>query len=245
MITNPSNLSEQLSNLCERIAQEIKSIYAKLKTAVYKINGIAPDENGNVEIPTNIHVGTSAPTTAASVWIDPTSKEAVDSLDFGKTTDSGKLLIKRGTTAQVNAYTGLQGELVLDTNTNVLYVQTGSGRKALISADDSTVAFAGTVSANSFQATSDERLKDEIVCLDPEESLERVLQLKPSSYLLHDDIYSGKRLGVIAQEALKVAPEIVKLNNNGMYSVDYYGLIALCVASTQKLEQRIKDLESK
>ena len=246
MISNPTNLSEQLSNLCERIAQEFKSTYSKLNKAVYKINGLPPDSTGNIEIPTSIHVGTDTPPTSGiSIWVDPTSSEATDILDFGKTTDSGKLLIKRGTTAELNAYNGLQGEFVLDTTTGTVYIQTTSGKHPLASLDASRNDFTGEVTANSFQATSDERLKDEIKYLNPEESLVKVLNVKPASYLLQDDVYSGKRLGVIAQEALKVAPEIVKLNPNGMYSVDYFGLIALCVASIQKLEERVKDLESK
>lgn len=50
MIENPKNLTEQLLNLVERVAVEIKAIYNKLKTAVFKVNGISPDADGNVEI---------------------------------------------------------------------------------------------------------------------------------------------------------------------------------------------------
>ena len=39
MIENPSNLTQQLLNLVERVAVEIRAIYNKLKTAVFKVNG--------------------------------------------------------------------------------------------------------------------------------------------------------------------------------------------------------------
>ena len=50
MISNPSNFTEQILNLCERIATELKAIYNKLKTAVFTVNGVVPDEDGNVTI---------------------------------------------------------------------------------------------------------------------------------------------------------------------------------------------------
>ena len=50
MITNPSSLTEQLLNLVERIATELKAIYNKLNKAVFKINGITPNEQGSITI---------------------------------------------------------------------------------------------------------------------------------------------------------------------------------------------------
>lgn len=50
MIEHPKNLTEQLLNLVERVAVEIRTIYNKLKSAVYKVNGQVPDEDGNIQI---------------------------------------------------------------------------------------------------------------------------------------------------------------------------------------------------
>ena len=50
MIEHPKNLTEQLLNLVERVAVEIRAIYNKLKLAVFKVNGQVPDEEGNIQI---------------------------------------------------------------------------------------------------------------------------------------------------------------------------------------------------
>lgn len=50
MIENPSNLTQQLLNLVERVAVEIRAIYNKLQTAVFKVNGQIPDSKGNIQI---------------------------------------------------------------------------------------------------------------------------------------------------------------------------------------------------
>ena len=47
MIANPKNLTEQLLNLSERVATEMRVLN---RTKVSTINGQAPDANGNVEI---------------------------------------------------------------------------------------------------------------------------------------------------------------------------------------------------
>lgn len=50
MIESPSNLTEQILNLTERIAVEIKAILNKLNTAVFKVNGVGPDKEGNISL---------------------------------------------------------------------------------------------------------------------------------------------------------------------------------------------------
>lgn len=50
MIENPSNLTDQILNLCERVATELKAIYNKLKTATYSVNNIKPTSDGNITI---------------------------------------------------------------------------------------------------------------------------------------------------------------------------------------------------
>lgn len=47
MIANPKNLSEQLCNLSERLAVEMRALN---RTKVSKVNGVVPDADGNVTI---------------------------------------------------------------------------------------------------------------------------------------------------------------------------------------------------
>lgn len=126
MIENPKNLTEQLLNLVERIATEIKAIYNKVNKAVFKINGKEPDTEGNIDIDTSgIHVGTSAPTGDEVAWIDPSVEEET-TLDLGSITDGKELILRRGTTAEVSSFTGVNGELVVDTQAKSVHLQDGS-----------------------------------------------------------------------------------------------------------------------
>lgn len=128
MIENPKNLTEQILNLVERIATEIKAMYNKINKAVYTVNNIEPDAKGNIDIVSNsVHVGSDEPTEEdTSLWIDP-DDSSVDVYDFGSTTSTeNRLLLKRGSTTDVKSYAGKVGELVIDTTTNTLVVQNGT-----------------------------------------------------------------------------------------------------------------------
>lgn len=95
MISNPSNLTEQILNLCERIATELKAIYNRLTTAVFKVNGVAPT-NGNVEI-TSVNTAVNA-TNAVNAEKDK-SGNVITSTYLTKTDASSTYLTKTGKAA--------------------------------------------------------------------------------------------------------------------------------------------------
>ena len=66
MIESPQNLSEQLQNFSERVATEMRAIYNKLKTAVFTINGLGPDDNGNIAITSVANADTATTATTAT-----------------------------------------------------------------------------------------------------------------------------------------------------------------------------------
>lgn len=95
--------------------------------------------------------------------------------------------------------------------------------------------FASSIQASTFYKSSDERLKTNIRPLEIADGI--------GSVELHSFIYkkSGEQsCGVIAQELEKVAPQMVKEDDNGMKSVDYIQFLIQRIAS---LEERVRQLE--
>lgn len=93
-----------------------------------------------------------------------------------------------------------------------------------------------TMTASNFILSSDKRLKTKIKDLD-----HRYLDLKFKEYELKSNP-GDKRYGVIAQDLLKIAPEFVTKDSNGMYAVKYVDLL---VAKVAELEMRIQILEGR
>lgn len=54
MIESPKSLTEQLLNLTERIASEMRAVYNKIGNPVRKVNGVAPNESGELSIDTSL-----------------------------------------------------------------------------------------------------------------------------------------------------------------------------------------------
>jgi len=84
---------------------------------------------------------------------------------------------------------------------------------------------------------SDIRLKKKITSLIPQESLERILNLRPVSFEWKDK-RRGKstQLGLIAQEVMNVYPSIPTMNSDGYYTFPYQQLIAPLVGAVQGLK---------
>ena len=97
-----------------------------------------------------------------------------------------------------------------------------------------------------------QRLKSDIKTLD---STQRLLQLQPRDYIWksQQNEQSPKRnFGFIAQEVQEIFPDLVSVSPDGMYGVDYTGLIAPLVKAIQEqqalitqLTERISALEGK
>ena len=99
----------------------------------------------------------------------------------------------------------------------------------------------GTVTAESFNATSDYRVKENVQQLDP--TLFNVDKLNPVTY---NKIDSGKQdIGFIAHEVQEVFPFLVTGEKDGEHtqSLNYLGLIGVLVKEIQELKKRIAILE--
>lgn len=99
-------------------------------------------------------------------------------------------------------------------------------------------------------AYSDARLKKDIVAIP--DALDKVCKIGGYTYTRID---SGvQQAGVLAQEIKEVLPEVVHINDDGMYSVSYGNITALLIEALKEerlkresvtafLEQRISELE--
>lgn len=85
-------------------------------------------------------------------------------------------------------------------------------------------------------------------------SLDRILQLDGIRYDLdlssigftkeNDEKFGKNHLGLIAQDVIKIVPEVVKIDSNG-YGIDYMELIPLLIEAIKEQNAKILDLESK
>ena len=96
---------------------------------------------------------------------------------------------------------------------------------------------------NGFYQDSDERLKvfENNVSVD----FEKLAKLPKKYFMWRNDEYrAGQQIGTSAQELLKLYPELVTLNDNGYYSVNYAGLSIIALAAIDKLHQEIEELKA-
>ena len=92
-------------------------------------------------------------------------------------------------------------------------------------------------------SSSDSRLKSNIEPL--KNSLEKVNKLQGKSFTLNNDITGKKNIGMIAQEVLEVVPELVKLGENGYYSINYANTVALLIEAIKEQQKQIDELKKK
>jgi hypothetical protein len=90
-------------------------------------------------------------------------------------------------------------------------------------------------------SSSDARLKTNIEVIP--NALQKVMGLRGVTYNWKDGRDTTRVLGMIAQEMLKVAPELVFQNNNGYYGIHYAettGLLVEAIKEQQKVIEQLK-----
>jgi hypothetical protein len=107
-----------------------------------------------------------------------------------------------------------------------------------------TLDVAGTIRATGdVIAYSDARVKDNVKTID--NALDKVTKLRGISYTRNDIEDKSTKIGVIAQEVLKVLPEVVSKDDEGKYSVSYGNIVGVLIEAIKELELRVKELENK
>ena len=98
----------------------------------------------------------------------------------------------------------------------------------------------GQVQASSFYASSDKRLKENIVEFKPEKS---ILDLP----LIKFDFIDGDKnqIGCLAQDLQEICPEIVSENDNGYLSINESKIVYLLIDEVKKLKAEVEELKKK
>ena len=112
--------------------------------------------------------------------------------------------------------------------------------KLTLSASNGNIVSKGTIEAASFNATSDRRLKENIIDYKPEKS---ILDLPIKKF----DFIDGPKnqIGCIAQDLKEICPEIVNENEKGYLSIQESKLIYLLLDEVKKLKNEVEELKNK
>lgn len=109
-----------------------------------------------------------------------------------------------------------------------------------------------SIAYNGTTCSSDARLKENIHAVDSEETLKKLLQVRPSHFTWIKDSQHEKQTGFIAQEIQKLFPEFVKEDSQGYLQVNYAAFVSVLTSAVQELnsrseakDQKIHDLEKR
>ena len=93
--------------------------------------------------------------------------------------------------------------------------------------------------------SSDRNLKDNIVPI--ESPLEKLSQINGVAFDWNNkqDLYTGRDIGVIAQEIEKVLPEIVQTRESGYKAVRYDKIVALLIEAIKEQQLQIDELKTR
>ena len=109
----------------------------------------------------------------------------------------------------------------------------------------STLVASGSVTAQAFIASSDERKKMDIEDLDEDECIEKVQKFRTCQYRFKETPLDGPRFGTIAQSLQEAGlGEFVKRDDEGDLAVNYIDYIAVLSGAVKRLIARVEELES-
>jgi len=150
------------------------------------------------------------------------------------------------TTGRSNTFIGNDSGFSSTTNYNY---STALGRGARITASNQimlgrsteTVKIPGSCVATSFNATSDYRIKENVVPLS--DTSYNIDNLRPITYT--NTIHNKQDIGLIAHEVQEEYPFLVTGEKDGEHnqSVNYTGLIGVLIHEIQQLKKRVNELE--
>jgi hypothetical protein len=170
--------------------------------------------------------GVAAPTfTTRSVGTKIVLYQSLDAstVDYALGIDSSTLWSSVGTTAaQFKWYGG----------TTLAMTLSGTGNLTAV----------GTVTAPTFNTTSDIRLKDNIRTF--ESAMDVVSQLRGVRFAWKET--GVETVGLIAQEVEKVLPELIGTNaDTGLKSVSYANMVAVLIEAVKELKAEIEELKKR
>lgn len=167
----------------------------------------------------------------------------------GATLSRGDLLFKSnlafredGNTNRIIIEKVTSGNIIYFDLKNIRNIEASGIIKTTSSADNAIDASGGTVKAQSFNAVSDRRLKENIVEYSPNKS---ILDLPIYSYNFISDEKKTKKIGCLAQDLKEICPEIVKEDDKGYLSIEENKIVYLLLDEVKKLKKRVDELEAR
>lgn len=127
-------------------------------------------------------------------------------------------------------------------NTPTLTVTENTGKTVTIYGSNGNIESDGTIKAQSFDARSDRRLKENVVEYSPNKS---ILDLPIYSYNFISDEKKTKKIGCLAQDLKEICPEIVKEDDKGYLSIEENKIVYLLLDEVKKLKKRVDELEAR
>ena len=134
-----------------------------------------------------------------------------------------------------------------DTTTNeTRYIIFANGTSGAVSEQvSSTKLFfnpsTGLLTSTDYNSSSDKRLKENIKTV--ESALDKVIALRGVSFDWKEG--GAKAIGLIAQEAEKVIPEIVSQDENGYLGIKYNNLIGVLIEAIKEQQEQIEALKNR
>ena len=131
------------------------------------------------------------------------------------------------------SYLNLQyGGSMFGSNTGILYVTNGTGGVQM------------AANGTAWTSASDSRMKT--VLSNVSSATSNLSTITPVYYRFNEDIHETKRIGVIAQEVVRVFPELVNVPSDPtqMMSIDYSGFAAPLIAAVKELSARLSNVEA-
>jgi hypothetical protein len=99
----------------------------------------------------------------------------------------------------------------------------------------------GTLNATVFNSLSDQSQKENVTTI--ASAVDTVTQLRGVEFDWVDT--KQKSAGIIAQELSQILPHLTSVNDNGMMSVNYNGIIGYLIEAVKELSDKINQLEAK
>jgi len=125
----------------------------------------------------------------------------------------------------------------------ILFTNAASGNITSTNVATSKLYFnpsTGTVSATNFNSLSDLQEKENVETL--KNAVEMLASIRGVRFTWKET--GAPSLGVIAQELLQVAPELVTRNEQGVHTVNYAGLNAILIEAMKDLHSQVQLLRT-
>lgn len=209
-------------------------------------------KTGSGGVGTTINIGgisTTGYISASGDIISGTSTAGVTIYSSGNINATGTITTSGITVGTITASGDISARGYISTsraiycaNANVSSAITvGSTTSGVVIGSAGTIAATGTITAQAFYESSDERLKT--FTEDYDINLGDIKNIRTGKFYWNSDENKVIYGGVTAQSVEKYFPELVREDENGTKTVNYDGLAGVALAAIKKLTAKVEELE--